>query len=110
MADYDVTTDEEFFAYSSAYAKLAECAREHDQELYIRTGQMMDMSPVLTLRGLSYAGWMLGQIEEPERNSQWSLAQQAISELTSFVATVLEHQNGASCEQMALDQRAGRPI
>lgn len=110
MATTNTITDREFFTYSSVYARLAACAQKHDPEMFIRTGQMMDMCPTQTLRGLSYAGWMLSQIEDGERNPQWTLAQQAIAELTSFVATLLEHQNDASIEQMAIDQRTGDPL
>lgn len=110
MATTENITSREFFAYPSIYAELAACAQKHAPEMFIRTGQMLDMCPTLTLRGLSYAGWMLSQIDEGERNPQWTLAQQAIAELTSFVAALLEHQNEAACLQMVLDERAGRPI
>ncbi|WP_345795195.1 hypothetical protein AAG895_09225 [Thauera sp. JM12B12] len=110
MATTNTITDREFFTYPFVYAELAACARKHDPEMFVRMGQMLDMCPSQTLRGLSYAAFMLLDIDESERNPQWALAQQAIAELSSFVAALLEHQNDAACLEIATDERAARPV
>lgn len=110
MATTNTITSREFFTYPAAYTELAACAKKHDPETFIRTGNMLDMCPTHTLRGLSYAGWMLSQIDERDRHLQWTLAQQAIAELSAFVAALLEHQNDAECLKMAMDEQASRTV
>lgn len=106
MADYDVTTQNEFFTYPSVFGQLAACAKKHDPDLFVSTGQMMDMSPALTLRGLSYASWVLANVPRNERDDlAHDHAVQAVAELSALIARMLEHQNDADNMKLIGNQR-----
>jgi hypothetical protein len=98
--------NQEYFSIAGAWDILATSAKQHDEKAFLEAAVILDMRPVVILRGLAYIVHRLGLIPEQESSyDQMGLAMDAVSEVVSLMAAVIEQQNDSQTLEMFSEKR-----
>lgn len=100
----ETETELDHFPIASGVACLAKIANEHNREGLIQASGLVDMSPSILLRGISFLSECLEAYEDAPL-TQAKLARIAIQEMTALCAVLLEINNDASTYQILLEQQ-----